>query len=251
MAKHIIHGIGKLVLRDFRDPKVIIGFTDLQDVGIESSSSKDDITGGNKMFPIASFKKDQALKLSATNASFNQDMMPYLDGADKVVAAVSMTDVLEVRVPDTKTINLTNTPIEGSIIINGFTLEAGAGDPTVGKFKHTAASKELTFATDNIGDAITIVYEYTSSAKTVEYSVTQKSMSKPFIAEYIFPIYDEDTQVIANAMIKIYKAQCTSGFSIDPKHQSPVAPKFEAEAKDAQRVDGKMWALIIDGIEQP
>ena len=249
MAKHIIHGVGKLILRDFRQPKTVIGFTDLQDVSVESTSSKDDITGGNKMFPIASFKKDQALKLSATNASFNEEMLPYLDGADKTTAAVTMTGALEVRIPDTKIISLDNTPIDGSIVINGFTEETGTGELTKGKFKYTTATKDINFATDDIGTAVTIVYEYMSTAKTNEYSVGQKSMSKPFIAEYIFPIYDEDTQPVADAMIKIYKAQCTSGFSIDPKHQSAVAPKFEAEAKDAQRVDGKMWSLFIDGHE--
>lgn len=247
MAKHIIHGIGKLVLRDFREPKKVIGFTDLQDLGVESSSSKDDITGGNKVFPIASFKKDQALKLSGTNAIFNHEMLEYLDGATKATGAVTMTDVLELRIPETKSITLSNVPIAGSVIINGFT--SSETEPAKDKFKIVAASKELTFATENIGDAITIIYEYTSTATTTEYSITQKSMPKPFIAEYIFPIYDEDTQIVANAMIRIYKAQCTSGFSIDPKHQTPVAPKFEAEAKDAQRMDGKLWSLFIDGVE--
>jgi hypothetical protein len=247
MAKEIIHGIGKLIMRDFREPKTIIGFTDLQDLSVESTSSKDDITGGNKMFPIASFKQDQALTISGTNATFNEGLLEYMDGADKTVAAVNMTDALEVRVPEDGIVNLSNTPIAGSVVVNGFTV-VDTGDPVAGEVLSTAATTELKFATADAGTGITIVYEYLASNKAVEYSVTQKSMSKPFIAEYIFPIYDEDTQITANAMLKIYKAQCTSGFTISPSHQSAFAPTFEAEAKDAQRVDGKLWSLFIDGV---
>ena len=53
----------------------------------------------------------------------------------------------------------------------------------------------------------------------------------------------------SNLALIVYKTQCSSGFSIDPKHQTPVAPKFEAEAKDAQRADKKLWSLFIDGKE--
>lgn len=248
MAKHIIYGIGKMVLRDFRNPKTIIGFADLQDLSVESSFGKEDVTGGNKMFPIASFKKDQALKLSATNATFNQEMLTYMDGADKTVGAKTMTGFLEVRVPEGLTVTLPKTPIADSIVINGFT-PVVTGTPTAKKFKADVLTKEIDFNVADVGKSIIIVYEYTGSATTAEYSVGQKSMAKPFSAEYIFDIYDDDSQVVAEAMIKIYKAQCSSGFSLDTKHQGPHTPKFEAEAKDAQRIDGKLWSFFIDGVE--
>lgn len=249
MAKQIIHGIGKLVMRDFRDPKTIIGFTDLQDLSVESSSSKDDITGGNKMFPIASFKKDQALKISGTNASFDYGLMTYLDGADKTVGVIPMTDVIEVRIPDSGTIMLPNTPVVDSVVITGYTTAADKLTVATKKFFADPATKELTFAVDDAGESVVIVYQYNSSETAVEYSITEVTMSKPFSCEYVFPIYDEDTQIIAHGMIKIYKAQCSTGFKLDAKHQSAYAPKFEAEAKDAQRIDKKMWSFFIDGVE--
>lgn len=247
--KQILYGIGKLVLRDYRDRNKIIGFADLQDLTVESSYSKEDITGGNKMFPIASFKKDQALKLSGTNACFDPGMLQYLDGAAEEKGAAKLTGFLEVTIPDEAKIILEQTPIDGSVVINGFTAATGEDVPTKGQFKVATATKEISFANEDVGQAVIIVYEYTGSEKTTEYSVGQKSMSKPFVASYIFDIFDEDTQVKHKGEIRIYKAQCSSGFSIDPKHQSPVSPKFEAEAKDPMRTDLKLWSLFIDDVE--
>lgn len=245
MAKQIIYGIGKAILRDFKNRKKVIGFADLQDLSVESSMSKEDITGGNKMFPIASFKTDQALTVSATSATFNPEMVEYLDGADVTTGAVARTGFKEVAIPETKEVELEKTPVEGTVIINGYTL-ATDDSPIAKQYKIEA--KKITFNEADVGDVIIIVYEYNSQETNTEYSVTQKSIAKPFEFNYIFDIYDEDSQISHEAELRIYKAQSTSGFSIDAQHRSPYAPKFEAEAKDAQRADGKLWSLFIDGI---
>lgn len=244
MAKQIIYGIGKAILRDYKNRKNVIGFADLQDLSVESSMSKEDITGGNKMFPIASFKTDQALTVSATSATFNPEMVEYLDGADVTTGAVARTGFKEVAIPDDGKVTLDKSPVAGSIVINGYEL---AESSATGK-QYTVEDKEITFASGNTGDVVIIVYEYNSTENNTEYSVTQKSIAKPFEFSYIFDIYDEDSQISHEAEIRIYKAQSTSGFSIDAQHRSPYAPKFEAEAKDAQRADGKLWSLFIDGV---
>ena len=247
MAKTIIWGIGRAILRDFRNRKKVIGFADLQDLSVESSQSQEDITGGNKMFPIASFKNEQSLTVSATSAVFNQEMLEYMDGADVRTGAVTRSGFKEVTIPDTKIITLDKTPIEGSVVISGFESAASPDSLTAGQF--SVDGEDITFAADDVGQLIIIVYEYTSEATNTEYSVTQKSMSKPFEFDYIFDIYNEDSQITHEAELRIYKAQCTSGFSIDASHQSPFAPQFEASAKDAQRADGKLWSFFIDGVE--
>lgn len=245
MAKQIIHGIGKAVLRDFKLPKTIIGFSDLTDLSVESTATMEDIVGGNKMFPIASFKTDSALTVSGTNATFNPEMCEYLDGATKTTGVKTMTGFLEVAIPTGATIELPKTPVADSVAVRGFTL--GTTTPTTGQFVVTA--DELTFHASDVGSVVQIVYEYSSSAEASEYAVTQDSLAKPFIFDYLFNIYDEDSQVSHEGMIKIYKAQCTTGFSITAGHKAPFAPVFEATARDPQRVDGKLWGLFIDGIE--
>lgn len=245
MAKQIIHGIGKAVLRDFKAPSTIIGFSDLTDLSVESTATLEDIVGGNKMFPIASFKTDQALNISGTNATFNPEMSEFLDGATKTTGVKTMTGFMEVAVPTGASIELPKTPLTDSVVVKGFT--KGTTTPTAGQF--VVAADEITFHATDVGTVVQIVYEYSSSATASEYAVTQKSLAKPFIFDYIFNIYDEDSQVSHEGMIKIYKAQCTSGFSITAAHKGPFAPAFEATARDPQRVDEKLWTLTIDGIE--
>lgn len=245
--KQIIYGIGKAVLRDFKDPSKIIGFTDLQDLSFESSYSTDPITGGNKMFPIASFKKDTAVKVSATNAVFNPEMIEYMDGAKTEKKAAQLPDLKEVLIPADGVVVLDNKPVEGSIVVNGF---ESAEMAAAGKFTAAAETKTVTFAAADAGKQVVIFYEYMGSANTTAYSVSQDSMSKPFELDYMFDVYDEDTQITHKCVIKVYKMQTTSGFTIDPKHQSPVAPKFDAEGRDAMRPDGHFWDFYIDDVPQ-
>ena len=241
MAVQIIHGIGKAVLRDFKDTSKIISMTNMQDLSLESGYSTDDITGGNKMFPIASFKQDQTLNCSVTNATFDSGLIEYMDGADVATAAkATLSDVMEVAIPEELTIELEVAPT--NVFVKGF---AKADAAAKGKF--AVSGKTVTFAEEDKGTVVELVYDYESTTAT-EYSVTQKSMSKPFVFDYIFPIYDEDTQITHKGLIKIYKAQCTSGFNINPQHRTAFAPKFEFSARDAKRADGKLWSFFIDGV---
>lgn len=246
MAKQIIYGIGKAILRDFRNPKKVIGFADLQDLSVESTSSMEDVSGGNRLFPIASFKKEAGLNVSATSATFNAGMTEYMDGASKETGTASMTDLMDITIPESKEITLDGTPVEDSISVEGFT-KASNATPTAGQF--SVSGKKLTFHDDDIGKTAIIVYDYNSSENAVTYSVSELSLARPFIFDYIFPIYDEDSQQTHRGQIKIYKAQCTSGFKISASDKSPFAPQFEASARDPKRVDKKLWCLMIDGIE--
>lgn len=242
--KQILYGIGKAALRDYADPTKLISLNDMQDLGIESSFSTEDITGGNKMFPIASFPKDKSLKISATNATFNIGLIDYLEGAEVSTTKVVLADMMEVKIPEDGVVPLNHTPVADSVLVMGFTAGEAAAE---GAF--AVEGDKINFATTDAGKLANIFYEYEGSESAVEYGVGQKTMAKPFIFDYTFPIYDEDTQITHNGHLRVFKAKCTSGFSIDPKHNTPVAPKFEANAQDPQRVDGKMWSLSIDNKE--
>lgn len=255
--KQIIHGIGKAIVKDFKDKSKIIAFADLQDVSFESSYTKEDITGGNKLAPIASFKKDSNIKVSATNATFNVEMIEYMDGATKTVGAVTLPDFKEIIIPEgattdaNPTVELDHKPIAAtSVVVQGFTQADSAETVAQGKYFVDVTTKTITFAKEDIGTQVSIIYDYTSSEEAVDYSITQSSMSKPFQFEYIFPIYNDDTDITHTAVIRVYKMQTTSGFKLDAKHQSAFAPKFDAEAKDPMRVDGHMWDFYIDGVAQ-
>lgn len=242
--KQILYGIGKAALRDYANPKKLISLNDMQDLTIESSFSTEDITGGNKMFPIASFPKDKTLKISATNATFAPSLIDYLEGAEVVTENVTLAGMMEVKIPEDGVVTLDHTPVADSVLVMDFTAGDAAAEGTF-----AVEGNKVTFATADAGKLANIFYEYAGGTSAVEYGVGQKTMAKPFIFDYSFPIYDEDTQITHYGSLRVFKAKCTSGFSIDPKHNTPVAPKFEANAQDPQRADGKMWTLSIDGKE--
>lgn len=243
MAKTIVYGIGKAALRDYANPKKLIAMSDMQDLSVESTYSAEDITGGNKMFPIASFPKDKALNISATNATFSWNMLEYLEGSEVKTENVVMVGMMEVKIPADGVVELEHTPIADSVLVMGF--ESGES-PAANVF--TVSDKTVTFVANDAGKLANIFYQYNGSEKAVSYGVTQKTMAKPFIFDYTFPIYDEDTQITHYGTLSIYKAKCTSGFALDAAHQTAVTQKFEASAQDAQRLDGHLWDLAIDGV---
>lgn len=244
--KKVFYGVGQGVMRDFRDKKKLITLCDMQDFTIESTASQEDLTGGDKIAPIASFDKEKEIKISATNATFEERMMPYLEGAEPKVGTAIFPGIVEATIDETAKIVLDDTPLDGSIIINDFTEVEKDGTVEKGMYSVDTATKTITFNADDIGTDIEIFYEYNSSADTVSYGVKQTSMKKPFEFMYKHPIHDTDTQIVGTVVIVIYKCRCTTGFSIDPKHLTPVAPKFEAKALDPKRSDKNIWTYFID-----
>lgn len=244
MSQCILHGVGRLILKDFADPTKVIAYSNLQQFTLESTFSADDITGGNKMFPIASFKTEQALNCTAKDATFDAGIIPYLDGGESKTGAVTLTDFVEVAIPKAGTVTL---PVESptSVTVSGF--EKGSDTPTQGQYVYDSGNT-VKFATEDAGKTAVILYEYESSAEATQYGITQKSMSKPFVAIYNFDIYDEDTQITHKGSITVYKAQCTSGLNLDMSHQAAFAPEFSFSARDAKREDGKLWDFTIDSV---
>ena len=247
--KQIIHGIGKAILRDFKDPTKILDYTDLTDLSFESGYSADDITGGNKIFPIASFKNETTITVSATNATFHPEIEQYLDGSTISTGAVKLPAIKESQIPADGVIKLDEKPVAGSVLVREFT-ESSEAAPTKGQFKVGTEDSTVTFAKEDAGQTVSIVYEYMSSEETTNYSVTEKSISIPFQFDYIFPIYDENTDIVKTCVVRVYKMKSTSGLKLDHQHQSAFAPQFEATAQDPLRPDGHLWDMFIDNVKQ-
>lgn len=247
-TKQIIYGTSRCALREFANPKNVVGFTDLQNMEITSGVDYDDIVGGNKVAPIVSFPKDKGITVSATNATFTEDMMLYLEGAKATVGETNLPCIHEAIVGSDATITLPHKPVADTLVIQGFTSSATT-PTTAGTYKLEESTGKITFADEDKGSTVVCYFEYKGTAKAKEYAVTNLTMATPFIFDATFDIYDENTKRVKVGAIRIYKAQCTSGFSLTADHNSPFAPKFEAKSKDAGRVDGKSWSLFIDNVE--
>lgn len=243
--KVILHGVGRLILKDYVDKSKVIAYSDLQQFTLESTFSTDDITGGNKMFPIASFKTESGLNCTAKNATFDAGIIPYLDGGEVKTGAVTLTDFKEVTIPSTKEVDLGIENVS-NVAVGG--MAKGSDKSSLKEGQFFVETNKVYFAEQNVSETVTIVYEYQSSAKATQTSITQKSMSKPFVAIYNFDVYDEDAQIVGKGSIEVYKAQCTSGLNLDMSHQTAFAPEFSFSARDAKREDGKLWNFTIDEV---
>lgn len=248
MANKFVYGIGKLILSDFADPTKKIGETNLQKFIVESSYSEEPVNAGNKMFPLISFKKEPNLKLSFENAVFTPELAKYLDGASIKTGTAVLPDLVEVAIPDDGELVLERAPIANSISIEGFEV-ATAETPTKGQFKVETPEKKIVFNKADAGKVVTVFYEFNSNAKTVEHSVSQDSLSTPFRATYIFDIVGEDNKVVQHGTIIIYKAQCTTGTKFDTSHLTPMVQSFEAEGRDPNRADKKLWSVYYEDVE--
>lgn len=243
----ILYGVGRSVIEPFSGTGDIIASGELKDANVSSSYSMEDVTGGNKMFPLASFLKDKTMKISATNAKFSITLIQYQDGVTKAATANAITDVLTFRIPSTS-FKLPKLAIAGSVSINGFTVVETA--PAVaGTYQVTTATDTtITVMATDVGKLIDVKYSFLSGANAKTYEAFQTSMQKPFKFTYIFDVYDDSNNKVYIANLVIYKAISTSGFTLDFAHQTASTQKFEAEARDPQRLDGKLWDITFDPI---
>lgn len=243
----IIWGIGKGILADFTDASKLIAFANMQDLTVTSSASEEDITGGNKQFPIASFPTDKEITVSVTNSDFDTSMIEYSDGAthtEKTTGQPNMKYYYEFLIPATGAVTLPKTPVTDSVKIIGFTEAESA--PTTGEFSYTGTA--LTFAVADAGMLAKVLFEYLPTTQVDVYEMFETSIAKPFAFTYLFPVYDTDNNIVANGQLEIYKAKMTTGANFEWSHRTASAPTFEAKALDPQRPDKKLWDIKYEEV---
>lgn len=242
---HILYGVGKSILRDFKDETKVIALSKLKNVSIEATASDEKIYGGDSPYPFASFPKEKSITVSAENAEFDMKLLNVTQGANLTVGAVKFDEVTEVIVPADGQVNLEFEPIANSVIIDGFTL--GTTTPTAGQFvvDGTDASLLKFHATD-AGKEVVIVYQRTSGATTNTMSIYKETLAKPFKFIHRLPVYDADNAVVGHSQLIVYKAKSNNQFSFGLQPQTAFAPKVDLEALDAKRPDGKLWDFSIE-----
>lgn len=243
----IMYGVGKATLRDFVDATKVVALAKLKDLGIDVAGSEDKITGGDSPYAIASMPKDIAIKISATNATFDMKMLNATQGADITTGTVSFEEMMEVIIPDDGIVNLEFDPDANSVIVDGFTKVDTA--PTTGKFQQdTVDDKKLTFAVADKGKEVVIIYTRSSNANTMTMSVLKDTMAKPFKFTHRIPIYDDNNTIVAQGQLVVFKAKANNSFNFNLQAQQAFAPKLELEAQDPKRPDKKLWDFSIEPV---
>ncbi|WP_270324972.1 hypothetical protein [[Eubacterium] hominis] len=236
-------GVCDVILRELIDRSNVHIFNELQKAAFESSFSAENVTGGNRMFPLTSWPKDKSVKLTFDNAACDVNMIHLTEGAITSKASKTLMKIMEVLIPTDGVITLDEVPTE--VLVEGFKV-ATADTPAKGEFKLGTADKTVTFAPADAGTSVKLVYSYNSGADSVTNTITEGTKGVPFEAFINENIYNENNEVVGTHNIHVYKMQCTTGTKIDTSHQTPTVESFEAEARDPKRTDKALWEETYD-----
>lgn len=247
MAKQILYGVGKSILRSITDPTDILALSKLANVSVESTGNEDEIFGGDSPYAFASFPTDKAINVSAENATFDIKMLSFTQGAKITTGAVTMHDLMSVAIPEDLSIVLN----EGAtnVVVLGYTLAESAEALAAGEYFYDEAANTVTFADADIGDEVDIVFEYESSADAQTASNTEDAFAKPFTFIHRIPVYNDESVLVGQGQLIVYRAKANNSFTFDFERQTAFAPNIELRAMDAKRADGKLWDFTIDPIK--
>ena len=136
------------------------------------------------------------------------------------------------------TVTLVNTPLEGSVSIEGMT-ETTETTVATGTFKVDTETKKITFCSDDDIDFVDVVYDYTITVQ--EAIITNKEAA---IGECValWPVYGSgddctESDIIGYWIIKVFRARITTIPGMDSSYKSAETFQFAMQALDAKRND--------------
>lgn len=245
MTQSIIYGIGEAVLTDLKDPNKIIGFSKLQNLTIDMSAETDEVRGGDDPYPITEFPRTNNITVTAQNALFDIDYMALSQGTKfETKASVDMTEFLNVVIPADGVVELEETPVDGSVVIKGFTK-----DDTPAKGKYSVNGKTITFHTDDANENINGIYKVKRTGNVKSVSGLKGKFPKPFKFTHRIPIYNDANQIVQQMEFTIFKCKSDSNFNFDLAQQQAYAPQVSLKTLDPKRPDKKLWDICLVDVE--
>lgn len=200
-------------------------------------------------FPVAVIPGNSTFTMNFTCGQFDADLFAM---ANKVVYEGNedyALDIVERFTPNSDhQITLTETPVEGTIFIDGMVgLTTNTGTVTSGNY--LINGKVLTFAADQDIDFVDVVYQYKPYARqnqndkrlVYEAIVTNKESA---IGECsaIWPVYGSgddcsESAIVGYYVVKVFRARITTIPGLDTSYKSAATFNFELTALDAKRND--------------
>lgn len=260
--KRILYGVGTANCIDLDDKTETIAFGKLQDLTISFSSDSEEINGGDDPYPITEFPKTRTITVTAKDAMFDIDLFKFSQGAEaQEVKDGEMLEQIYFAVEEDGTITLPHTPVEGSVVVNGFTNGADAsagteeeaegteGSQTDAKKTFTVAENKLTFDKSVAGETVTGYYYRKIKGTGTITSGYKTKFPKPFKFVHRIPVYDDNNQIVQQAQLTIYKAKSDNSLEINHAPQTAYAPQLSIKALDPKRADGKLWDYTIENVD--
>lgn len=191
-----------------------------------------EINAGWSLFPVAVLPGQSTFEMSFTSGKFEAEMFSMANktefehrgGQDEKTYAFPRDERHEIV--DNK-ITLIETPVEGSIYIDG--MEEVEATPELGQY--TVAGKVITF---NAGESGTIQVLYDSLIEAYEAIITNKEAAIGE-ATAIWPVYGSgddctESSIIGYYVVKVFRARVTTVPGIDTSYKTAATFQFTLSA---------------------
>lgn len=218
-----------------------------------------EINAGWSLFPVAVLAGQSTFEMQITSGKFEADLFSFANNKN------GWTNDDEYVIPGTafeavandNTITLPEEAVEGSVEIEGFTLQTADGNPTTGNFKVTTipvnssnpkAYSKITFASADMlqGKHIRVNYNYKADADYINIDNKQSAICEAVLE---FPVYDDGTDCslsseIGHVFVKVFKARISQLPGMDGSYKTASTFQFTLSALDPKRTDEAVYQIF-------
>lgn len=180
--------------------------------------------------------------MSITSGKFEAELFAMTNGknfeADSAFA-IPLTEEAEYDASGKK-VTLTETPIDGSVYINGLELTTD----------YTVSGKVITF----IGSAVPadtkkvkVSYEYAQAAQVTKIDNRSSAMGEAILKYPVYSSGDDcsDSGIIGHVVMKVYRARITQQPGLDGSYKTASTYAFTLSALDPKRPDEAVYSIAF------
>lgn len=209
-------------------------FDELTNASVAPQIGVTEVNAGWSLFPVATLPGQSTFEVSLTSGKFEAEMFSMANATDfEENAEYAVPQSEYVTLDGEKKAVLTQTPIEGSIVIEGLTAE-----------DYTVSEKTITF-TEAQDSPILVNYEYNQTAREALITNQNSAIGEAIM---VYPVYgsgDDCTQsaIIGKVILKVYKARVSGQPGLNGSYKSASTFDMTLTALDAKRPDGAAYSI--------
>jgi hypothetical protein len=233
----------------------IFHYDELTQCSVNPNVQFTEINGGWSLFPVAYVPGQGTLELQMTSAQFNADLFAMANGVefqDDPTFQMPVTEYVEVKVENnTRTLTLTNEPVEGTVSILHLKEgpEAGQPDADTGLSTFKVEGKVITLPDDEkIKGTIEVYYETeVATAKSVDINNQAAATGEAICKWPVYAAGDDcsGSAIKGYAILKIYKARVTQMPGFDTSYKSAATNAITLSAMDAKKLNQEAYKLTF------
>ena len=215
-------------------------FDELTAATVSANIETTPINAGWSLFPVAVLPGSSNFEMNFTSGKFDSSLFSMANKATYATnAAYEMSKGERHDVSASHTVVLDETPIAGSVSIEGMTEVDAQATLKTGEFKVDTETKTVTFYAEDVIDFVDVVYDYTA---TVQEAIITNKEAAIGEAVALWPVYGSgddctESDIIGYWIVKVFRARITSIPGMDSSYKSAQTFNFALQALDAKRND--------------